>query len=78
MMDLFQERFISRWIFDVEIIARLIKARRHTELLPADQIIHEIPLQEWRHVRGSKIRASDFIKAMVDIVRIYNGYLRTS
>ena len=76
--ELFRLPFISRWIFDVEIIARLIQARRGQDTLQVDKIIHEIPLMEWRDIRGSKIKATDFLIAIFDILQIYYRYVRSS
>jgi dolichyl-phosphate beta-glucosyltransferase len=73
---LFQQPFHSRWIFDVEIIARLIQARRGTELRQAEHVIYEYPLVEWRDIPGSKIGYSDFVRAGWEVFRIRNHYLR--
>src|SRR5262245_56197012 len=50
---LFEQPFLSPWIFDVEILARLIKARRGTELPQPEQTIYELPLTEWKDIPGS-------------------------
>lgn len=73
--DAFREPFISRWIFDIEIIARVIRSRRGTDLPPVEQIIYEHPLQSWRDVHGSKLRTSDFITITMDLTRIYWRYV---
>jgi dolichyl-phosphate beta-glucosyltransferase len=73
---LFQQPFHSRWIFDVEIIARLIQGRRGTELRQAEHVIYEYPLVEWRDIPGSKIGYSDFVRAGWEVFRIRNHYLR--
>lgn len=70
-----QDPFIGGWIFDVEMIAREIRARRGTSLPPADQIIYEFPLSTWRDVSGSKIRAMDWIRVGVSLGRIYFKYM---
>lgn len=73
---LFRQPFLSRWIFDVEILARLIKARRGTELPQPKQIIYEFPLTEWRDVPGSKLGYRDFMRAAWELAWIYNSYFR--
>jgi dolichyl-phosphate beta-glucosyltransferase len=73
---LFEQPFSSRWIFDVEILGRLIHARRGKQLPPADQVIYEIPLTEWRDVPGSKLRFNDFVRAVWELASIYNKYFR--
>jgi glycosyltransferase involved in cell wall biosynthesis len=72
--ELFHEPFLSRWIFDVEIIARLIQTRRPTLLPPAKDIIYEFPLTEWRDVAGSKLQYGDFCRAAWELGRIYFRY----
>ena len=74
--SLFSEPFLSKWIFDVEIIARAILARRGADGPPAAEIICEQPLMSWYDVQGSKIRLRDFVIVATDFVRIYRRYLR--
>jgi hypothetical protein len=68
----FSEPFVSRWVFDVEILARLIRATS----LTADTAIYEYPLIEWHDVAGSKVRFRDFWLALRDLTRIYFRYHR--
>lgn len=68
---LFQDPFISRWIFDVEIIARWIRLGQTEQLPPADQVIYEYPLPVWRHVPDSKISFSDGITVARDLYKIH-------
>lgn len=74
--SLFQDPFLTRWLFDVEIIARLIHARKGTGLAEPRDIIYEFPLHEWRDVAGSKVKPQDFALAFIDLARIYWRYLR--
>ena len=74
--SLFQGPFLTRWLFDIEIIARLIQARRETKLPQAEDIIYEYPLKEWHDVPGSKVKARDFAGAFIGLTRIYWRYLR--
>ena len=50
---IFEAPFRSRWIFDVELLARLRQACGGAKL---DERICEVPLESWRDVRGSKLR----------------------
>jgi glycosyltransferase involved in cell wall biosynthesis len=70
-----REPFIGGWIFDVEMIAREVRARRGTAMPPVSQIIYEYPLMEWRDVAGSKIKLADWVKVAVNLGRIYVKYL---
>lgn len=71
----FAEPFLSKWVFDVEIIARFLRMyggdRKRME-----RAIFEFPLNTWEDVRGSKVRAKDFLTAFWDVLRIYRRYLR--
>jgi hypothetical protein len=75
---LFQQPFLSRWIFDVEILARLIQGRRGKQLPPPEQVVYEYPLVEWRDVPGSKLTCGDFLRAGWELGRIYRGYFRAA
>jgi glycosyltransferase involved in cell wall biosynthesis len=70
-VDVFRTPFRSRWIFDVEILSRLLK---HTEKHTGDDVancIYEYPLERWQEVGGSRLKLSDFAVAAVDLARIY-------
>jgi len=73
---LFQEPFIAGWIFDVEILARMLKARRGTDQPPVSAVLYEQPLMVWRDVKGSKVRPGAFVNVAVDLVRIWFRYMR--
>lgn len=62
---LFSEPFRSRWIFDVEILARL---QQHLGREPAAQQLYELPLESWREVPGSKLKSTDFFRAVGELV----------
>jgi dolichyl-phosphate beta-glucosyltransferase len=74
--SLFQQPFMTRWLFDVEILARLIQACRRNNLRPPNDLIYEVPLQTWNDVAGSKVKPLDFFKSFIDLARIYWKYLR--
>jgi len=73
--NLFERPFISNWIFDVELIARMIQQQRCLQTAEVEQIIYELPLYEWRDVAGSKLRPRDFLTAFKELVGIYRKYL---
>jgi len=76
--ELFREPFRTRWIFDAEIIARLIaRLGAHSDPSTRD-VVYEYPLHAWMDVRGSKVRPSDYLRAAVDLLRIYRDYVRGS
>lgn len=69
--ELFVDPFISRWIFDVEIIARLVQRRGRDA---AARAIYELPIRVWHDVKGSKVRSTDFFRALKDLVKIRRAY----
>jgi len=71
--DLFAEPFCSRWVFDVEILARFIRQRRY-DIASVESAIYEFPLPEWRDVAGSQVRPRDFFRAFFDVWKIYLRY----
>jgi glycosyltransferase involved in cell wall biosynthesis len=73
---LLSDPFVSRWVFDVELIARLIRSRRGTSLPAVSRAIYELPLVEWRDVAGSKLKPRDFCRAGFELLRIYRCFLR--
>jgi dolichyl-phosphate beta-glucosyltransferase len=71
----FGQPFDSRWIFDVELLARFLELRR-AELPEAEVLerLYELPLPVWRDVAGSKVKATDFFVALFELFRIEARY----
>ena len=71
---IFNEPFLSNWVFDVEILARYltIHGKQPGRL---EHIIYEYPLETWTDVAGSKVQSKDFVTALVDMARIRRKYL---
>ena len=57
--------FLSRWLFDVELIARL---------RDAGAAMREVPLPFWEDPGGSSVRTRDFLRAPVELWRIRRRY----
>lgn len=72
---LFEQPFLSRWVFDVEILARLIHLSRQGASRPPADLVIEYPLEKWTDVGKSKVRPRDFLRAVLDLWRIYTRYL---
>ena len=69
----FEKPFGTRWLFDVEILARLI-IQIAAEGREPDATIFELPLEKWRDVAGSKLRPRDFVRAIFALAWIYRDY----
>lgn len=71
---IFAEPFLSKWVFDVEILARYQQLFRREGRQLADAI-YEYPLETWIDVAGSKVTLADFLTAFWDVARIRRKYL---
>ncbi len=76
LVEVFREPFVSRWLFDVEILARMIRARRGGDAPPVSETVVELPLDRWCDVAGSKVGPADFFRAFLDLYRIHRRTLR--
>lgn len=70
---LFRDPFVSKWIFDVEILARL---RNHLGKDRALDAVIEVPLKTWKDVAGSKLGLLQMLKVPVDLLKIRSHYDR--
>ncbi|MBW6483595.1 MAG: glycosyltransferase family 2 protein [Vicingaceae bacterium] len=64
--DIISTPFVSRWLFDVEIILRL-------KQLLGKEInfqLYEYPINEWKEVDGSKITWKDGLKIPLELIKI--------
>ena len=71
----FKEKFVTKWIFDVEIFKRIIL---HFGLKKAKEIVCEKPLKRWVHVGGSKLSMKDSLKIVFQLVQIAWTYRKKS
>lgn len=75
LRKLLAEPFLTRWVFDVELIARL-KSMAQGSPPPVEHRIHEVPLLRWTDVPGSKVRPLDFVRSGLELLRIWRAYRR--
>jgi dolichyl-phosphate beta-glucosyltransferase len=68
--------FASRWVFDVEMLARLVQAHRAGDMPSPLNGVVELPLAQWVHDGRSHVRPRDFVLAAGDLGRIWRRYLR--
>ena len=66
--SLFKKPFGSRWIFDVELLARYLSTYGDRDGL------YEMPLRRWTDVGESKVKWRDFMRAGAEMAAIYRAY----
>ncbi len=69
--QLFSERFISKWLFDVELFKRMLAIYGKETAL--EKMI-EIPLKKWIDKGDSKVKLTYFFKLWIDLIKINNAY----
>ena len=77
LRSMLEDPFVSRWLFDVELLARLRREASTAEIRVEDVVV-ELPLMIWRDVAGSNVKSSDFARAAADLYRIARRYRRDS
>jgi len=68
---LFSEPFLTRWLFDVELLARL---RTHSPWAQVHNAAVEMPLSEWHDVRDSRLGIGYMLMVPRDLWRIHRQY----
>jgi hypothetical protein len=72
--SVFSEPFLSRWLFDVEILLRL---KRAYPQIGSDDSAVEVPVMKWTDVPGSKLKARHLFRSLVDLAKIAVRYRLT-
>jgi dolichyl-phosphate beta-glucosyltransferase len=73
-IKLFEEPFISKWLFDVELFARIIKIYGRQDCIAK---MKEIPLRKWIEKGGSKVKITYAFRLWFDLIRIQRKYHST-
>lgn len=63
----FKDPFVSKWIFDVELLSR---AKKYLEAKDIFEGIHEHPLKVWIDVGYSKFKIIDKIIAVIQLIKM--------
>jgi len=69
--NIFEEEFISKWLFDIELIARIITQYGYSYFT---ENAFEAPLNQWLEKGGSKIKLSDTVQFPIELLRINKTY----
>lgn len=75
LADAVGERFLSRWVFDVELLGRLLIGSATAPAIDVAEVWEE-PLRAWRDVKGSKLAPRQMAKALLDLARIQRDLVR--
>jgi glycosyltransferase involved in cell wall biosynthesis len=73
LRSIFSEPFLTRWIFDIEILARWLELRAADRGRVA-RIIQEVPVRSWCDVSGSRLKLRDFARVPLDLWKIHRRY----
>lgn len=68
---LFNDPFISKWLFDVELFARLNRLAGQNK---TEELCYEYPLLIWNEIEGSRLKPSDLFKVPLELFRIHRNY----
>jgi dolichyl-phosphate beta-glucosyltransferase len=68
---LFHDRFLTPWLFDVEIFLRLQKKFGRTTLSKG---VLEYPLMDWTEVGDSRLKIKDSIRIPLQLLHLYCRY----
>ena len=71
LRGVFARPFLSRWIFDVEILARFVRMQGRDAVA---REVYEYPVRTWHDVKGSKVKSTDFVRALRDLWKIRRAY----
>ena len=66
--QIFEKTFISKWLFDVELLKRLQTIHNLKD------VVKEIPLENWEEIGNSKIKFVDFLRIPFQLFQIYRKY----
>jgi glycosyltransferase involved in cell wall biosynthesis len=70
LRDALRDPFVSRWVFDVELLSRLTADCYASRALELSEM-REVPLEQWRDVGGSKVSALDAVRMARDLRTIW-------
>lgn len=66
--QLFTDKFLTKWIFDLELFFRLSISFKNENI---NLIAKEIPLENWEDVSGSKLKFTHMMKIPFELFKLY-------
>lgn len=69
--DLFNQAFVTKWLFDIELLARF---RNKFGIEVTLNEIVEVPINSWKEIGGSKLKLKHLLKVPFELLRIRNKY----
>ena len=70
---LFKKKFLSKWLFDVELFFRMMIVFGKEKAI---QKMNEVPLKSWIEKGNSKVKPTYFFKLWIDLYQINKRYKR--
>ena len=69
--QIFKQPFVSKWLFDIELFARIINIHGYPETI--DRVV-EYPLTSWKDIGGSKLKFSSILRQPINLLKIHRTY----
>jgi dolichyl-phosphate beta-glucosyltransferase len=66
----FNTPFLTSWIFDVEILARIRNGRKDK----VTKVLYEHPVTQWEDIGGSKLKFKHMLKVPLELFKIKQFY----
>lgn len=71
--EIFQTVFISKWLFDIELILRTKQLIKNNKI---NGYIYEKPVYFWSEIKDSKIKWFDVFPVLYDVYKIRKQYIK--
>jgi dolichyl-phosphate beta-glucosyltransferase len=69
--ELFNEGFVTKWLFDIELLARF---RNIFGVKATLNEVVEVPILSWKEIGGSKLKLKHLLKVPLELLKIRNKY----
>jgi dolichyl-phosphate beta-glucosyltransferase len=69
--ELFNQTFVTKWLFDIELLARF---RNKLGVEATLNEVVEVPISSWKEIDGSKLKLKHLLKVPFELMKISNTY----